>query len=323
MMTTQKSLQPSKESQFIARHLEVDSPVVFFDIETTGFHRDYSKLVSISLIELHQDQLNYYYFFNETGKDEKDILTAAHALLSSKYLISFNGDAFDVPYLMHKYAKHGLTAPLTVARNLDLMKVAKASLHLDSYKLKSIETALGILRTDTLSGLDCIDAYNNFLETGDHSYADKIELHNEEDTLNLLELTYRLLEHHSGVVELYKPHYFEWREMELNLISLKLQGDFAIITFEPDQNTEDMHWYDDRGHIFKTHLSGTVPRLVVTIPVEHHNVDGFDLSIGQYLEGQSRMRVISVDGHPLYENMPNLLRHMDQLMGSKQKIVFG
>jgi len=323
MLTTQKTLQPSKETNFITRHLEVNSPMVFFDIETTGFHRDYSKLVSISLIQLSEDQVYYYYFFNETGKDEKDILTAAQTLLSSKYLVSFNGDAFDVPYLMHKYAKHGLNSPLTVARNLDLMKVAKASLHLDSYKLKSIEAALGIHRTDTLSGLDCIDAYNSFLESGDRSHADKIALHNEEDTLNLLELMYRLLEHHSGIVELYKPHYFEWRDMELNLISLQLQGDFATFTFEPDQSLEEIHWYDDRGHIFKTHLSGNMPRLEVTLPVEHHSVDGFDLSIGLYLEGQSRMRVISVDGHPLYENMPNLLRHMDQLMDSRHKIVFG
>lgn len=323
MLITQKALLPSKESHFIARHFDTDLPMVFFDIETTGFHRDYSKLVSISLIELHGDQLSYHYYFNETGKEEKDILIAAQALLSSKYLISFNGDAFDVPYLMHKYANHGLPSPLTVARNLDLMKVAKASLHLDSYKLKSIETALGIHRTDTLSGLDCIDAYKNFLETGDLSYADKIALHNEEDSLNLLELMYRLLEHHSGVVELFKPHYFEWRNMELNLISLKFQGDFATLTFEPDHSIEEIHWYDERGHIFKTHSSGAVPRLEVTLPVEHHNVDGFDLSVGLYLHGQSSFRVVSVDGHPLYDNVPKLLQHMDQIMGINKKIILG
>lgn len=316
MITTHKRLQPSPESHFIARHLEADSGVVFFDIETTGFHRDYSKLVSISLIEMLEEDLHYHYFFNETGKEEADILTAAHTLLSSKYLISFNGDAFDVPYLMHKYAKHGIDTPLTTARNLDLMKVAKASLHLDSYKLKSIEAALGIHRTDTLSGLDCIEAYKQHLETGDPVHADKIALHNEEDTLNLIQLMYRLLEHHSGVVELYKPHYFEWRDSEVNLISLKLQGDFATLVFEPDQNIDEIHWYDDRGHIFKTNHTGAVPRLEITLPVQHHSVDGFDLSTGLYLSGQPRQRVISVDGHPLYENVPNILLHMEHLMGN-------
>lgn len=315
MLTTHKRLQPSPESHFIARHLDTDSPMVFFDIETTGFHRDYSKLVSISLIEMSEDDLHYHYFFNESGKEEAEILTAAKGLLSSKYLISFNGDAFDVPYLMHKYAKHGIDTPLTTARNIDLMKVAKASLHLDNYKLKSIETALGILRTDTLSGLDCIDAYKQHLETGDPVHAEKIALHNEEDTLNLIQLMYRLLEHHSGVLELYKPHYFEWRSAEINLISLKIEGDFATLIFEPDPNIEETHWYDDRGHIFKTNHSGSVARLEITLPVQHHSIDGFDLSTGIYLKGQPRQRVISIDGHPLYENVPIILQQLDQWMG--------
>ena len=319
MLTTHKRLQPSPESHFIARHLDTDSPMVFFDIETTGFHRDYSKLVSISMIEMFEDDLHYHYFFNNSGKEEAELLTAAQGLLSSKYLISFNGDAFDVPYLMHKYAKHGINTPLTTARNIDLMKVARASLHLDSYKLKSIETALGIHRTDTLSGLDCIEAYKQHLETGDPVHSEKIALHNEEDTLNLIQLMYRLLEHHSGVLELYKPHYFEWRSAEINLISLKIEGDFATLIFEPDLNIEETHWYDDRGHIFKTNHSGSVARLEITLPVQHHNIDGFDLSTGIYLKGQPRQRVISIDGHPLYENIPIILQQLDQWMGISYK----
>lgn len=317
MWITTKTLEPTEESHFIARHIDISSPIVFFDIETTGFHRDYSKLVSISMIELIQDRLTYVYLFNETGKEEAPILKEAAGLLSAKYLISFNGDAFDIPYLMHKYAKHGLSVPLTTAKNLDLMKVAKACLHLDSYKLKKIEIALGIQRTDTLSGEECVEAYKAFIETGNTRLADQIALHNEEDTLNLMALTHRLLVHHSGVLELFKPHYFDWRDGELNLIAFELKGDFAVLTFEPTNILEEIHWYDERGHIFRTHKSGNLSRLEVTLPVEHHNVDGYDLSVSPSILGLPRAKVVSVDGHPLYENLPGVLRLMDQLMKSK------
>jgi uncharacterized protein YprB with RNaseH-like and TPR domain len=314
MLTTHKTLQPTVQSQTIWRHLETNMPIVFFDIETTGFHRDYSKLVSISFLELNDDMVRYHYYFNETGKEEQELLSAISPLLSSKYLVSFNGDGFDVPYLMHKYNQHKMTSPLTAAHNLDLMKVAKESLQLKRYKLKNIETELGILRTDTFSGLDCVEAYKLYLDTGDTALADKIALHNEEDTLNLMELLYRLLEQHSGIVEHYKPHYFEWRNLELALISLQLQGDFAILTFEPDQNMDEIHWYDDHGHILKTRKDGNLTRLDITLPVEHHSVDGFELSLGRHLKGNPGARVISVDGRPLYVNLHSVLNQLQRIM---------
>lgn len=315
MWTYQKAFEKTETYDIIHRYFDTDEPLLFFDIETTGFHRDFSKLVSISMLELSKLGLNFHFYFNSTGKEEASLLEAVSPLLASKHLVSFNGDAFDIPYLLHKFKVHNLQSPLTVARNLDLMKVSKEILHLDSYKLKNIETALGILRTDTLSGLDCIDAYKLFLDTGDQSQADLIACHNEEDTLNLMTLLARLLEHNSTVVERYRPHYYSWQDLEINLVDLRLQGDFAIFRFEPDRPL-NIQWYDKLGHIIRsTSDDFNVERLEITLPVQKHDVDGFDLYVGTYLKGNPGSRVLSVDGRPLFDNLAGILRQLEMWMG--------
>lgn len=316
MWTYQKTFDKTATFDHIKRHFNSNEPLLFFDIETTGFHRDYSKLVSISMLELSHDALNFHFYFNDTGNEERDLLIAASPLLASKCLVSFNGDSFDIPYLLHKFALHKLPAPLSVAKNIDLMKVAKEVLRLPSYKLKNIEIALGIARTDTLSGLDCVAAYQDYLSSHDHRQAELIANHNEEDTLNLMTLLSRLLEHNAAALERYKPHYYTWQNYELNLVSLSLQGDFATLNFESDRPM-NIHWYDNLGHILKSSSKlNTTEKLELTLPVEKHCVDGFDMIIGTHLKGNPGSRVLAIDGRPIYQNLTGILHQFERLVNS-------
>jgi Predicted exonuclease len=69
-------------------------------------------------------------------------------------------------------------------------------LNLDNYKLKTIEKFLGIDRTDTYTGLECIEFYKEYLITKSDELLDKILKHNYQDIYYLPQILqiYDLLE---------------------------------------------------------------------------------------------------------------------------------
>lgn len=176
----------------ISKYLDQDNKdVLFFDIETTGFHRDYTTLYLLGYVYF-QDGKWYVEQHLATKPHEEIELLEAYLELIKKYetIITYNGDAFDFPYMNHKLKK--LTKKKAKDfKSIDIYKSVKQYkpfLQLENYKLKTIEKLVGIYREDPFTGGDLIEQYHDYSETGDSKLEYNLLLHNKEDMIALLDL---------------------------------------------------------------------------------------------------------------------------------------
>lgn len=190
MITYNKQICPNEEDQSRLERLGNLDDLLFFDIETTGFNRIYDHIISITFMYLENKTWIITQLFAESLDDEFTLLNHGTNLFNDKKIhITYNGNAFDIPFLNIKYVHYNISASLNKSKSYDLYPMARKALSLENYKLKSIEKHLGIERIDEISGLECIENYKAYLATGDMQYANLILEHNFEDVLNLLALT--------------------------------------------------------------------------------------------------------------------------------------
>lgn len=159
--------------------------LLFFDIETTGFSGDYSKLYLIGSTYYSQDSWHLIQWFADTADAEQEVLVSFFEFLSGyTTLIHFNGDGFDIPYLLKRCRAHGLPYDFSRVKSIDIYKRIKPYrrlLQLENLKQKSIERFLGIFRQDPYSGGELIQVYSDYLITHEPWLYDMLMLHNAED----------------------------------------------------------------------------------------------------------------------------------------------
>lgn len=159
--------------------------LLFFDIETTGFSREYHQVYLIGCVFWGHKGWELIQWFADTPESEQDILTAFFEFLK-KYtaLVHFNGDGFDVPFLLKRCQTYGLDYDFSGVVSIDIYKRIKPYrkvLGIDSLKQKSIEHFLGIFRRDPYSGGQLIEVYADYLVTHKKRLYDMLMLHNRED----------------------------------------------------------------------------------------------------------------------------------------------
>lgn len=159
--------------------------LLFFDIETTGFSGDYSNLYLIGCTYYQDGCWNLIQWFADTADAEAELL---HSFFSFKeafqILIHFNGDNFDIPYLLKRCRHFGLNYDFSGIASLDIYKKIKPYrklMNLDSLKQKAIEQFLGVSRQDKYSGGQLIEVYKDYLVTHETFLYDMLMLHNEDD----------------------------------------------------------------------------------------------------------------------------------------------
>lgn len=127
-------------------------------------------------------------FFATTPREEEEVLrTFLPRLAAFPVLVTFNGQRFDVPFLLARSGAYGLTASLT-ARHFDIYREVcryKAVLPLERYNLKALEQHLGIPRDDHIDGAASVLLYRRFQHSHDAALRDAILQHNFEDIRNL------------------------------------------------------------------------------------------------------------------------------------------
>lgn len=159
--------------------------LLFFDIETTGFSGDTSSLYLIGCTWHRDGKWNMTQYFADGPQAEREALTAFFDLLQHyKVLVHFNGDGFDIPYLLKRCAHHKLNYSFDGVVSLDIYKKIrplKKLLGLDSLKQKAIERFLGVDRTDVFSGGELIEVYKEYLRSRDERLFHLLILHNEDD----------------------------------------------------------------------------------------------------------------------------------------------
>lgn len=183
MITIQKTLS-LPDTYPLTRIGRLDE-LLFFDIETTGFSGDHSNLYLIGCTYYQNDTWNLIQWFADTADSEVELLHAFFQFLKKYHiLIHFNGDGFDIPYLLKRCHHFGLSYDFSQVTSLDIYKKVKPYrklLQLDSMKQKAIEQFLGVHRTDRYSGGQLIEVYRDYLITHEAFLYDLLLLHNEDD----------------------------------------------------------------------------------------------------------------------------------------------
>lgn len=146
----------------------------FFDIETTGLHKQYDDVTTVSVHQAGE---------TTTLVQGRDLTAAAlrDAFADAELLVTFNGARFDVPFLEESFDL-SLDHP-----HLDVMYPCK-QLGL-SGGLKTIEQSIGVDRDrPDISGEDAVRLWREY-ERGDESALETLISYNREDAVNLRELT--------------------------------------------------------------------------------------------------------------------------------------
>ena len=159
--------------------------LLFFDIETTGFSGDYSNLYLIGCTYYKDGGWNLIQWFADTAASEEQLLDTFFDFLKAyRILVHFNGDGFDIPYLLKRCRHFGLPYDFSSVKSVDIYKKIKPYrkfLGLDSMKQKAIEQFLGVSRSDKYSGGQLIEVYHDYLMSHEKFLYDLLILHNEDD----------------------------------------------------------------------------------------------------------------------------------------------
>lgn len=168
---------------------QIRDNAIFFDIETTGLAREHSSIFLCGV--LYYDNSNYIIeqFFDETSMAERNLVSfISDHFKQKKYIVTYNGNAFDIPFYENKCKKYEVPPHLDKKTLVDLyvlIKKANLSNRLDNYKLKSIEKFMSLNRIDQLDGEDLIRLSTAYKITPKKEYLDLMLGHNREDIANL------------------------------------------------------------------------------------------------------------------------------------------
>lgn len=197
MKIFQKKLNKAPAYEFEKQYKDTD--LLFFDIETTGFSAKTTVLYLIGCVYCQSGEWYSIQWFADDNTSEKNMLVSFFEFLKGyKLLIHFNGDGFDIPYILRKCEQHGLDYNFSSIESFDIYKKVspiKKFLKLENLKQKTIEKFLDIPREDAYSGGELIQIYGNYLRSR-YAKTDQSEellslllLHNQEDIENLLLVT--------------------------------------------------------------------------------------------------------------------------------------
>ncbi|MFI3176796.1 MAG: ribonuclease H-like domain-containing protein [Eubacteriales bacterium] len=163
---------------------------LFIDIETTGFTAAHSELYLIGVIYYKETEFHLLQWFAQSPQEEQAILEEFLNFVEPYiHLVHFNGNQFDIPYLMNKCEQYQLSHSLGQKAGLDLYKQIlpyKKFLKLTNCKQRTLEEYLSIDRTDVYNGGELIDCYREYVEAPSDQQLNMLLLHNAEDVLGLL-----------------------------------------------------------------------------------------------------------------------------------------
>lgn len=166
--------------------LFASSEVAVFDIETLGLAPVFPVILAgfawrepegwhaVQLLAPHFD-------------DEPSLLVAIDTVASGfSALVTYNGRAFDLPYVRLRRAYHGLDAggPWPAACCLDLLGDARRRFRpmTGSARLSAVEAlVLGVPRRDDIPPEAIPEYYHRFVQTGDPAWVQPILAHNQND----------------------------------------------------------------------------------------------------------------------------------------------
>lgn len=166
--------------------------ILFLDIETTGFTAGSSQLYLIGCAYYLEGNWKIRQWFAQSPEEEPELLKAFFTFAEGfSYLMHFNGNTFDLPYLKQKVKACDLPYSFSRFEGLDIYRRIfpyKNFLKLPNCKQKTIEYFLGVSREDTFSGGELINLYKDYISSHDFNLYHTLLLHNSDDIKGMLEI---------------------------------------------------------------------------------------------------------------------------------------
>ena len=211
--------------------------ILYFDIETTGFSPDNTILYLIGGVYYSCSDKKYksiQWFCSELSEEEEMIRDFVSFSGSFKTLIHYNGLGFDIPYIIKKCNRYGITHSFEAFNHIDLYKILqpyKKLLNLKDYKQKSIETFLGVNRDDKFTGGQLINIFYEYVKIHSLNKVKEIRTKEEETMLETL-----LLHNYDDIIGLLKIskiiNYSDLFIEDFFLESIKIDNDILRINLK-------------------------------------------------------------------------------------------
>lgn len=165
---------------------------LFVDIETTGFTAKSSSLYLIGTAFYREGSWQIRQWFSEKPEEQPAILKEFFVFAADfGYLVHFNGNNFDLPYLLQKCRQYDLPYHFEPFEGLDLYKRIspyKFFLHTANCKQKTLEELMGVEREDLYHGGELISIYQAYTEQPDDTALRLLLLHNSDDMKGMLKI---------------------------------------------------------------------------------------------------------------------------------------
>jgi uncharacterized protein YprB with RNaseH-like and TPR domain len=176
--------------QDLRKFFEVDcEEALFIDLETCGLIS--SPIFLVGLMHFENDDFSLEQLFARDYTEEKPLLAYLEDLMKRfKLIVSFNGKAFDYPYLMERGFLYNIRFD-PYFPHFDILSESRRRWkeYLPDCKLKTIEqNILRRRRINDIPGNEIPDVYHEFVRTGNFTRIKSILNHNLLDLVTMGEL---------------------------------------------------------------------------------------------------------------------------------------
>lgn len=183
---------PSFTPAYPIEKLGSKEEILFVDIETTGLSAAHSFIYLLGCCFYKNETWMIRQWFCEKEEEEKELLAAFAGHLSSySVLIHFNGNRFDLPFIMQRAEKYGISICFEKKQGIDIYKRIFPYRHflcLTNCKQKTMEEFMGISREDKYSGGELIRIYKEYQKTFSADALELLLVHNRDDVCGMLSL---------------------------------------------------------------------------------------------------------------------------------------
>lgn len=288
----------------------------FIDIETSGLSREYSDIISITILMSENNIWCVHQIFCEYKIDESEALKYLKDLVKTKkYVITYNGNSFDIPFLISKYKKYDIKYDFNLFIKIDLynwMRSLKYKLVIENLKLKTVEKHFNIKREDTLNGEDIITLYEAYRIEPRKEFSSLILSHNYEDVFNLPILLNNIINSYDEILY-YDNFIIKITHEDFNIKKNSLICKFSIIT-----NNITNYVHSSINFNLKVDSSSQIMDLVIPLGFykddkikEFYFIDNNEYNVKSYtaLEGIKRnLMPVKFNDKEFYSNIINLVK---------------
>ena len=252
------------------------------DIEATGLDRSRCKAVLIGLLMRTDSGVRITQFLAENHYEESKVLDATMDYLEENdagYLITFNGCAFDVPFINARLDANFMGRELKMY-HFDLYRFLRRCTdmkeRLESMSQMSIENYYGILsdRGDTITGKESVALFDQYAISGNSTIEKIILTHNREDVLHLNRLMYLALADVPAIHQALAKYGFPAAGGRLS-VRPKVKSFAKVLRITGEQITDPIAsaYFPDADAPLTVTFNATSSSFEITAPLSSHGED--------------------------------------------------